>query len=336
MSLPLYGLLAFDPDNSLSLSASLRYLLLSFFAMAILLFGILLLYASTGSMDLTQSLRIFNNTSTINLGLILILIGLSFKISLFPFHAWAPSVYSGARIFVMSYLLIIVKSMVVIFLLRVFSLLGPDSIISSIITFMAILSMWIGSGMMLKEKNFIRILAYLSIAHLGALMIPFLAFNKLTLEAIFLDLIAFGLSILLISASLNSLKFGSEIQVLDLKGLYYKHKGVCLALCLSLISLTGFPLTAGFIGKFAILKAGVFSSLWHLLSHFILTSFLQLFVIASIIALFWQKSSAENKNFQTSKLLFCISIALLAMGFLPEALIELVKSHTDSFISQSQ
>ncbi len=341
LSLPLYGLLAFDPDDQFSLASSARYLLLSFVAMGIMLFGILLLYAATGSMDLAeQGVKIrelmLSGSGVVGLGLIFIFIGMAFKVSLFPFHAWAPEVYSGARLFVISYLVVVVKSVVIIFLMRTaFLLIGTDNIaLNGIIAGMAMLSMWVGNGMMLRETNLIRLLAFLSIGHLGALMIPILAHNNLAIDAIFLDIIAFGLSMLLIFAALRGLR-SRELRLDDLRGLYHRHPWASITLAIALISLTGFPLTAGFIGKFAIFQAGVAASLWQLIFHFVLSGIIGLAVIAKIVASLWQKSSASTtaqiaKTPVLSELMLCAAVAIVMMGIFPEPWIAWVKFYTAS------
>lgn len=336
MSLPIYGLLAFDPN--ISISSSVRYLLLSFVAMGILLFGILLLYAATGSMDLavqSSKIREVLPSGIASLGIMLTFIGIAFKVSLFPFHFWAPEVYSGARFFVISYLLIVVKSVVLIFLMRMAFFLFADPVFTSAVGLMAILSMWVGNGMMLRQTSFIRLLAYLSIGHLGALMIPILAYNNLGIEAIFLDIIAFGLAVLLIFSSLKGFnEDGTQnITLLDLKGLYYRRPVATIALTIALISLTGFPLTAGFIGKLAIFQSAMASSLWYLIINFVLSSILGLLVMAKIVASFWQPApeNATVSKLAFSELMLCATLVLLAMGIFPEPWIAMVKTYTSSF-----
>lgn len=344
LSLPLYGLLAFDVDDTWSLSSSTRYLLMSFMAMAIMLFGILLLYAACGSMDLYEQSTRMNDLmpaarGIMGLGIVFILAGLGFKASLFPFHAWAPEVYQGARFFVTGYLVVVVKSVVLLFLMRTtFLLLNiADFPIASIISFMAILSMWVGNGMMVKEVSFIRLIAFLSIGHLGALMIPVLANNQIGNEAIFLDMVAFGAAILLIFATLKSIQADSirGFTIEDLRGQFTKHPWSSVTLTVALISLTGFPMTAGFVGKFAIFRAGIDAQLWHLLVHYLVSSLLGLAVIARIIAGMWQKSPATAVAIEESHsttwlpgFLFCAALAIVALGVFPELWISWIKGYT--------
>lgn len=342
LSLPLYGMLAFDPDDKASLSSSARYLLLSFVAMAIMLFGILLLYAATGTMQIAvQSQKLVEMAPSLNglvsLGLIMVFAGIAFKVSLFPFHAWAPEVYSGARLFVISYLVVVVKSVVLIFLLRssFVYLGGTHPTLTSLIGYMAIFSMWVGNGMMLRERNLIRMLAFLSIGHLGALMIPILAHNARATEAIFLDITAFGVAMLLVFTSLKG--FGHDrargINVDDLRGLYYRRPWASITLAIALISLTGFPLTAGFVGKFAIFQAGLDAQLWHLILHFVLSSILSLAVLAYLVGTMWIKSAKSETTMPPpshalAEILFCAALAIVVMGIFPEPWIAWIKAAT--------
>lgn len=343
LSLPLYGLIAFDPDDHWSLSSSARYLLLSFVAMAMMLFGILLLYAATGTMELEaqgEKIRelMATDSGVINMGLILIFVGMAFKVSLFPFHAWAPEVYRGARLFVISYLVVIVKSAVVLFLMRSTFLLidAGNSPLNGIIALMAILSMWVGNGMMVRQNNFIRLLAFLSIGHLGVLMIPILAHSNLAMEAVFLDIIAFGMAMLLIFSALKGLNKDRirGICLDDLKGLYYQQPWAAITLAIAMISLAGFPLTAGFVGKFAIFQAGVAAELWQIIGHFVVSSILGLAVIAKIAASIWQRppetatSPAPVHAHLVPELLFCVTMAIVVMGLFPEPWVAWVKGYT--------
>lgn len=345
MSLPIYGLLAFDTENKMAVSASVRYLVLSAVAMAFMLFGIVLLYAATGSMDFfEQGLKIVEfgsiQSGLVLLGFSLVLVGIGFKLSLCPFHMWAPEVYQGAPFFVIGYMVVIVKGVVVLALLRGSMLLFgvEDSLLMDIIALMSILSMWLGNGLMLLEKNFIRLLAFLSIGHLGYLMIPLLAHSPLGVEAICLDLAAFGLSVLLILANLkiSSRRFTSH-SIDDFRGLVKENPWQAFFLMVGLLSLVGFPLTAGFIGKYAIFIAGVDGNLWNLLPHLILSSILGLLALAKIMLSMFQPSPLaslvpnETKGFLNHNGVFLVgAMALLFFGTFPDPWLSWVKSQTST------
>src|SRR5579871_3139495 len=189
MSIPIYGLLAFDTDNKVAVAAAAKYLILSIVAMAFMLFGIMLLYAASGSMEFS-AIRHSHLSTLILFGLALVLVGIGFKISIVPFHIWAPDVYQGASLFVTSYLLVVVKAVMVFFLAaNYFAIVGHQlSSVSLVLSTLAVLSMWIGNGLMLTETNFFRLLGFLSIGHLGFLIIPLLSDKPSGVEAVFLDL----------------------------------------------------------------------------------------------------------------------------------------------------
>lgn len=342
LSLPLYGLIAFNTGEKLAILASTRYLVLSFIAMSFLLFGIVLLYASTKTMDLYQQgvylAQLVKPSGLMGLGFAFVLVGLSFKASLFPFHIWAPEVYQGTSLFVVSYLLVIVKGVVIFFLVRCFSFLfgsNADSV-TLIISLMAILSMWIGNGLMLFEKNFLRLMAYLSIAHLGYLMIPVLANSTMGLTAIFLDLTAFGLAILLLLASVKILN-PSSLSIDHFRGLMKRSPLVGFSIVLAFISVIGFPLTAGFVGKYAIFASGIDKQLWPLVSHMLLSSLLGLYALAKIVISTFAKIDDQQSPLITingpakTGLMLLGSLLLISLGIIPDFWVSWAHSQAYNF-----
>jgi NADH-quinone oxidoreductase subunit N len=318
-------------------------LVLSLIAMAFMLFGIVLLYAATGTMDLyEQGSKIkeilVSHFDLLSLGFIFVLVGAAFKMSLFPFHIWAPEVYQGSSLFIVSYMVVIVKGVVLFFLLRCFFLLFSveETLLTTIISFMAILSMWIGNGLMLVEKNFMRLLAFLSIAHLGYLMIPLLARNMLGVEAIFLDIAAFGFAILMILITIKMLpnRFSSSFSHDNFKGLVKEHPRHAFALIISLISIVGFPLTAGFVGKYAIFASGIDAKLWHLTMHMVLSSILGLFALVKIVVSMFEnpkipifEHAVAKERYPRHGVLLVGALVLLAFGIFPQAWISWAKEH---------
>lgn len=331
MSLPVYGLLAFNTDNKFSLSSSIRYLLLSAAAMSFMLFGILLLYAGTGHLDFFLQGLSFNDSfmssELVRMAMALILVGIGFKLSLFPFHIWAPEVYQGAPFFVVTYMIAIVKAVMVIFLLRLFLLFGIDNgLFTEVLTVLAIASMWIGNGLLLRERNFLRLFAYLSIGHLGYLIIPILAQSTMGIDAIFLDISAFGLAILLVFAASHNLpsRIKNSLAIDDLKGLFHDNPFIASILVVSLISIAGFPLTAGFIGKYAIFLSGIDAEKTLLIIHMLLSSIFSIFALARIIVAIFQKPLAdyryarEETKFLKRGLLLAGALSIIALGIFPD------------------
>lgn len=338
LSLPLYGLLAYDCNNQASIMSSMRYLVLSFIAMAFMLFGILLLYAATGTMDIYQQGAFIlgnpeNLSSLFILGALFVLVGLLFKASLFPFHIWAPAVYQGAPLFVIGFMIVVVKSFVVMFLLRMFfSIFGVISAINSVMIAIAIISMWLGNGLMLVEKRFLRILAFISIAHLGYLVIPLLSQSAAGTLALLIDLAAFGLATLVALSSIKLLnkELSMSCTIDEFHGLFHKHPFRAGALAIALLSIAGIPLTAGFIGKYSIIAAGIESEMWSLVINMIVSSVCGFFVIARIIVLMLEGRGETRKSPQLKLIhgvVFAAALALIGFGTIPEPWISWTKSY---------
>ncbi len=333
MSIPIYALIARDTNNPNALSASLRYLLLSAVAMALMLFGILLLYAASGTLDFYQQAKLIHSSPVVLLGFALILVGLGFKLSIFPLHIWTPEVYQGSPFFVVGLMIVIAKSVVMISLLRAFRVLfvTPESVFVDVVAVMSIASMWLGNGMMLVEKRFLRLLAFLSIGHMGFLMVALLAKNQHGVEAIFLDLSAFGLAIFVILATLKSLgaRFSMDVKIDEFRALFLEHPIHAGVMSIALVSLIGFPLTAGFIGKYSVFMASIEGDMWLFVPHMAVTSLFALFALAKVIAtMFHGTSEIRTNKVAASNMLILGAIALLAFGLFPEAWLMWVKSQS--------
>jgi NADH-quinone oxidoreductase subunit N len=333
MSIPIYALIARDTNNPNAVSASLRYLLLSALAMAFMLFGILLLYAATGTLDFHEQAAVMQPSSLLILGFALVLVGLGFKLSVFPLHIWTPQVYQNSPFFVVGLMVVIAKSAVMIALLRAFLVVfaTPPSAFIAVLSAMAIISMWLGNGLMLKEKRFIALLAFLSIGHMGFLLVALLAKNQLGIEAIFSDITAFGLALLIILASIKSLdkRWSAHFTIDEFRGLVRQHPTHALVLILALISLAGFPLTAGFIGKYSVFMASIEAHLWFFIPHMAITSILGLCALARIIIVMFELP-VENSVSKTSISIPLVvgALALLAFGIFPETWLLWVKSQS--------
>lgn len=334
MSIPIYALIARDTTNPDALSAAMRYLLLSAIAMGFMLFGILLLYAETQSFDFYAQATKWSIDGQSMLGLLgigLILVGIAFKLSVFPFHIWTPEVYQGAPLFVIALMIVVSKSVILITFLRA-SLIFFDQAgsISTILSLMAIASLWVGSGLMLIEKGFLRLLAFLSIGHMGFLLIALMAHSPRGVEAILLDLTAFSVSLILILATLNSLhvRWSQALSIVEFKGLCHQHPLHAMVLIVSLFSIIGFPLTAGFIGKYSLFMATVDAHFWSFLPHMILASLITLAALARLIFIMFQPVEFADKKLGLSGFILAGALALIILGIFPEPLIFWIKAQS--------
>ncbi|MEH6466061.1 MAG: NADH-quinone oxidoreductase subunit N [Porticoccus sp.] len=297
LGVSLYTMIAYPERGKLPLEASIKYLVLSGCASAVLLFGFALLYAALGSLSFTgigeRLSGASDNQVLILTGSALVLAGISFKLSVVPFHMWTPDVYQGAPLPVTGFLATVSKGAIFVALLRLFmeAQLHQFTTLLTALSVLAVASMLVGNLLALKQQNIKRLLSYSSIAHFGYLLITLVAGGvlgggKLAVEAASYYVVAYVVTTLAAFAviSLLSSDGGDEKQsVTDLTGLFWRRPLLAGILMLSLLSLAGIPLTVGFIGKFYIFTAGIEGSLWVLLGALVLGSAIGIYYYLRII-----------------------------------------------------
>jgi NADH-quinone oxidoreductase subunit N len=262
MSIPLYVLAGFRRGSLRSNESALKYFLIGSFASAILLYGSALLYGATGTLAFAAIAQRFDPENAVALlGAGLLLIGLSFKIAAAPFHQWAPDVYEGAPTTVTGFMATTVKVAAFGALLRVVAVAfapGAD-VIFPVFFALALLTMTVGNVMAIIQQNTKRMLAYSSIAHAGYLLVGVTTGTAAGYSAVLFYLLVYtimtfaGFAVIAILA-----RDGREWdRIDDLAGLASRRPLLAAVMSLSMLSLAGIPLTAGFIGKFYVFRAAV-------------------------------------------------------------------------------
>jgi NADH-quinone oxidoreductase subunit N len=264
MSLPLYLMIGMGHDAKLSKESAIKYFILGSFASALFLFGVSLIYgtsATTSLIALSQLGPDFVLESRLfAIGLIFILAGYAFKISLFPFHAWTADVYQGAPTPHTAFMATAVKVASVTAFLRfiVIGYLGSSEAILNAMQWIAAITMLIGNAGALLQTSFKRILAYSSVAHSGyiilGLLVAGLGSDYATQGAasvlFYLVTYALGTFGLLGFTSYLESRDGAMIKIMDLAGLANRRPYLALGITVLLLSLAGVPPTLGFFGKF--------------------------------------------------------------------------------------
>jgi NADH-quinone oxidoreductase subunit N len=296
LSMPMYGMAAYLVKERRSLEAGMKYLVLSAVASAFIVFGMALVYSQTGTMlfgEIGARLAEGGGDARIAmLGAALILIGLGFKLSLAPFHLWTPDVYEGAPAPVASFLATASKVAVFALLLRyvIDTHAGEYATLVDALSMLAILSIIVGNILALQQLNLKRLLAYSAIAHFGYMLVALIASGPLATEAVGIYLLTYSITTLAAFGviTLISNPQDHEVQALaDYRGLFWSHPGLAAILALALLSLAGVPLTAGFLGKFYVLGAGVDKRQWLLLGAIVAGSAVGLyFYLRAMIQLF--------------------------------------------------
>jgi NADH-quinone oxidoreductase subunit N len=265
MSVAVYAMAGLHRDRPESREASLKYFLTGAFSSAFFLYGVALLYGTSGSTWLNQIAPALEGADGVGLGVLgvaLLLVGFGFKVASVPFHMWVPDVYEGAPTTVTAFMSAGVKAAAFAALLRVF--LVPLSALSDqwrpAVAVLAVVTMIGGNLGALAQSNLKRLLAYSSIAHAGYLLAALVAAPGVAAEAVLFYLVAYaavnlgGFGAL---AALANREGREPLSVDDLAGLAERRPALAAALTVYLISLTGVPVSAGFVGKFYLFNAAV-------------------------------------------------------------------------------
>jgi len=260
-SIPLYILAGFLTGDDKSTESGFKYLLFGALTSAVLLYGFSLIYGFAGTTNLYDLSSHFSNFDLLAVGItFLVLAGLAFKVSLFPFHFWAPDVYEGAPTPVAGFLSTASKAAGFAVILRlltaVFPVISADW--SMILAILASLTMTVGNLIALAQKNVKRLLAYSSIAHAGYAMIGVVAFSQLGIASAIFYLLAYILTNLLAFGIVGIVGHvaGSD-DVSAYNGLGRRNATLSLAALVAFLSLAGMPPFGGFVAKFFVFAAAI-------------------------------------------------------------------------------
>ncbi len=268
LSLPLYILCAFAPGQEPAQESGMKYFLLSSFASGFLLYGMALVYGATGATSLAainSFVTTHSNLSVLGVGPLLLIgmgllaVGLTFKVSAIPFHAWTPDVYQGAPTSVTAFMSVGTKTAAFVAMARIFILaLGPLATDwQSIIAAIAILTMLGGNILAATQTNVKRLLAYSSIAHAGYLLIAVAIGTLQGLSALLFYLAAYAVMNLAAFGVVLALEreAGAGTDLASFRGLSARRPWLAAVMAVSLFALAGIPGTAGFVAKYVIFTA---------------------------------------------------------------------------------
>lgn len=302
LSIATYVLAGFKRNDIRSNESSLKYFLLGSFATAFLLYGIALIFGSTGSTNY-QTIRElvswqggFQNTTLIGMGLLLV--GFGFKIALVPFHSWAPDVYEGAPTPVTAFMTVGPKAAGFAALIRILVEAVPflADQWTSILWLLAILTMILGNVVAVLQTNVKRMLAYSAIAHAGYILVGIVTNSESGYSAVLFYLVVYTIMNLVAFSVILSLSGTGDTRVHlnDYAGLARKAPFAAAALSLSLISLAGIPLTGGFIGKFYLFSAAIRNGYVGLAVIGVLSSVVSVFYYFRLLVYMYMKEPDET------------------------------------------
>jgi NADH-quinone oxidoreductase subunit N len=343
LSVSLYGLMGYLRDREQSIEAAIKYLVLAAASVAFMMFGVALIYTDQGTLAFNQIVLSPETGTGLHSVLILtgfgmLFVGIGFKLAVAPFHMWTPDVYQGAPAPISGFVATISKGAMFALLLRLAlaSNFQQAPALMLVLTLIAILSMLVGNLLALLQNNVKRILAYSSIAHLGYLLVAFLASTELAVAAATFYIMAYFITMLgafgIISVLSTSIRDADEID--DYRGLFWTRPWLASLFTLALFSLIGIPLTAGFMGKFLILTAGIGATKWLLAIVLVVSSAIGLYYYLRIIVAMFQEPergiSREAKGMPAgipvSLALGWLMLLLLWLGIYPTPLITMIQS----------
>lgn len=264
-SLPTYVMIATSRDRVEAQESAVKYFFLGALSAAIFLYGFALMYGATGSTDFATMRAMLAHggapSDLFTLGLVLAIVGISFKIAAFPMHFYAADVYQGATSALTAYLAFVPKAAGFAALALLLSLTGDMMIpaVAGVLIVMAAITMCLGNALALVQSNVKRMLAYSSVAHSGYLLMGLLA-GTAGLKGIVVYLLAYGAATVTAFAALGLLTVREdntheprEAETFDdLNGLVHRHPALAAALSIAMLSLIGLPPLAGFLGKLAL------------------------------------------------------------------------------------
>lgn len=335
MSVSLYILAGIRKLNFASNEASLKYFLMGAFSTGFLLFGITLIYGATGSFDIDVIQQyLVNNVKAVSPlfypGIILIMIGLCFKVGAAPFHFWTPDVYEGSPSLITAFMSTVVKTAGFAAFLRLFA--GAFEPLHDFWTpalmVIVIITLCVGNITALYQKNFKRMLAYSSISHAGYLLFSLVvltansASNVLVYAAAytFASIIAFAVLILV------KQKTGSD-SIDSFNGLGKRNPLAAFTLTVAMLSLAGIPLTAGFIGKYVMFLNVMENYHVALVVIAILNALIGFYYYFKVIIAIWFKDGHEVQleiPVQYKVVLVLSVIVTLFLGVYPNLILNLI------------
>jgi NADH-quinone oxidoreductase subunit N len=333
LSLSLYTLAGSKRDSLASNESAFKYFLMGSFATGFLLLGITLVYGATGSFDIQQIATITTQSpefpAFFYAGVLLILIGLAFKISAVPFHFWAPDVYAGAPTGVTAFMSTVVKIAAIAAFIRVFGacFAALEATWLMVLQGIMILTLIVPNVIAVMQDNVKRMLAYSSVGHVGYILLAFIAQPANSSPVIFYYLTAYAFASITAFSVLLHVEKNGGTDVVSFNGLFKRSPLLSVALTLALLSLAGIPPLAGFFGKYMVFVQSIGAGLVSLTILAIITSLIgAYYYFKVIIAMFLQEPAGDTLSISVSQklLLILLSATLFALAVFPDYLLKLI------------
>lgn len=330
VSIPSYLLSGFLKDDKLSAEASLKFVIYGSVSTAVMLFGFSYLFGMSGAYEFNQ-IRAYLATATLHPAILLItvsliLVGIGYKIALVPFHFWCPDVYQGAPTAITAFFSIGPKAAGFAFLIRffygVFTLGAPDYQIAgnfywpTLLAMISAITMTVGNVVAIWQNSMKRMLAYSSIAHVGYMMMGFVLLNDEGIRAILFYILIYmvmNLGAFLVVIALSNQMDGDDLR--QYRGLITRSPFAASYLAIFMLSLTGIPPLAGFIGKFYLFAAAIHAKFYWLVIVAVLNSVVSFVYYGGVIKRMFLEEGPSQEPLRLPRLANTL-LALLTFGLL--------------------
>lgn len=340
LSLSLYLMAASDRRREQSQEAGLKYFVLGGFASAFLLYGIAMVYGSTGTTNITGIGEVLSgevargsNDALLLIGIGLLLIGFGFKVSATPFQVWTPDVYEGAPTSVTSYMASAGKVAAFAALLRVF-IVGLESRVDDwrpVIAVLAVATVFVGSTMAVVQTNVKRMLAYSSISHAGFILVGVEAASHSSGDGLSSSMAYLAIYTVLVMGSFAIVQAiagatDSETSLDAFKGLAKRRPSLALAFSVILFAQAGVPFTSGFVAKFGVIKSSVEAESYVIAIAAMVGAVIGAYLYLRITVSMWLEESSQTERVSVPKpvgIVIGLSVATtLVLGFFPSILLD--------------
>ena len=339
LSLSLYLLAASNRDREQSQESGLKYFILGGFSSAFFLYGVALIFGSTGSTKisgigqvLSGSISIGNSDAMLLVGIGMLLVGLGFKVSAAPFHVWTPDVYEGAPTPVTAFMASAGKVAAFAALIRILAV-GLEQRVDDwrpVVWALAILTVFTGSILAVVQTNVKRMLAYSSISHAGFILVGVEAAGHAGSDGIATSMNYLAIYTVLVMGSFAivlalSGNTDGETNLSDFKGLAKRRPALALAFTVLLFAQAGVPLTAGFVSKFAVIKSSVEANSYVLAVSAMVAAVIGAYLYLRIAVSMWLEEPESESEISVDPAVVIVIVvsvvATLIVGFFPELLL---------------
>ena len=333
LSISLYVLAGSNKESFMSNEAAFKYFIMGSFATGFLLMGIALVYGATGSFDIGEiTLNVSENQSSLPgffyVGMLLMLVGMSFKISAVPFHFWAPDVYTGAPTTITAFMSTVVKIAAVGAFYKLFAqcFLPVQDTIETVVQIIIVLTLVVSNVTAVYQTNVKRMLAYSSIAHVGYILLAFISGGTRPEGVVFYYLLSYTTASLVAFGIVSVLEHThGAVSMMSFRGLVHKSPLAAICMTVVLLSLAGIPPLAGFFAKYVILGSAIDAGHIYMTILAVFTSLIGIvYYFRPIIAMFSSATESAVADFTLSQEIVIVVLTVLTLlaGLFPEALIQ--------------